>query len=135
MKAGDENVRRVVVNMKNYIFADAIAQSLQADKHCDFCVQRAATPEEARQYAQLCEPYAVLMEVNGYPPYVLEERLKIRDAAKAANPDCKVVFVVDENSEEAVAERVREVKKKGLIDQFIYGSISANYLVALMDTL
>ena len=26
-------------------------------------------------------------------------------------------------------------KKDGLIDQFIYGSISANYLVALMDTL
>ena len=121
--------------MKNYIFADAIAQSLQADKHSDFCVQRAATPEEAMQYARLCEPYAVLLEVTGYPPYVLEERLKIRDAVKAADPDCKVVFIVDENSEEEVAERVREVKKKGLIDQFIYGSISASYLVALMDTL
>ena len=93
------------------------------------------TSEEALEYGVTCDPYAVLMEVNGYPPYVLEERLKIRDAAKAANPDCKVVFVVDENSEEEVAERVREVKKKGLIDQFIYGSISANYLVALMDTL
>ena len=57
-------MRRVIVNMKDYIFADAIAQSLQADKHSDFCVQRAATPEEARQYAQLCEPYAVLLEVN-----------------------------------------------------------------------
>ena len=121
--------------MKNYIFADAIAQSLQADKHSDFCVQRAATPEEARQYAELCEPYAVLLEVTGYPPYVLEERLKIRDAVKAANPDCKVVVIVDENSEEEVAEQVREAKKKGLIDQFFYGSISANYLVALMDTL
>ena len=121
--------------MKNYIFADAIAQSLQADKHSDFSVQRAATPEEARQYAELCEPYAVLLEVTGYPPYALEERLKILDAVTAANPDCKVVFIVDENSEKEVAERVREAKKKGRIDQFIYGSISANYLVALMDTL
>lgn len=121
--------------MKNYIFADAIAQALQADKHSNFCVQRAATPGEAEQYAQLCEPYAVLLEVTGYPPYVLEERLKIRDAVKAANPDCKVVFIVDENSEEEVAERVREAKKKGLIDQFIYGSISATYLAALLDTL
>ena len=50
--------------MKNYIFADAIAQSLQADKHSDFCVQRAATPEEARQYAELCEPYAVLLDTE-----------------------------------------------------------------------
>lgn len=75
------------------------------------------------------------MEVNGYPPYVLEERLKIRDAIKEVNPDCKIVLVVDENSEKKVAEEVRRAKKAGRIDQFIYGSISASYLVALMDTL
>ena len=121
--------------MRNYVFADAVAQSLQADKHSDFLVQRAATPGETMQYARLCEPYAVLLEVTGYPPYVLEERLKIRDAVKAADPECKVVFIVDENSEEEVAERVREVKKQGLIDQVIYGSVSASYLAALMDTL
>ena len=121
--------------MKNYIFADAIAQSLQADKHSDFYAQRVTTPEEVEQYAELCEPYAVLLEVTGYPPYVLKERLKTRDAVKAAAPNCKVVFIVDENSEEEVAEQVREAKKNGLIDQFIYGSISANYLVALIDTL
>lgn len=121
--------------MKNYIFADAVAQALQADKHSDFSVQRTVTPEEVLQYARLCEPYAVLLEVTGCPPYVMEERLKLRDAVKAAAPACKVVFIVDENSEEDVAELVREAKKNGLIDQFIYGSISANYLVALMDTL
>ena len=135
MKAGDQKVRRVIVNMKNYIFADAIAQSLQADKHSNFSAQRVTTPEEVKQYAELCEPYAVLLEVTGYPPYVLKERLKTRDAVKAAAPNCKVVFIVDENSEEEVAEQVREAKKNGLIDQFIYGSISANYLVALIDTL
>ena len=135
MKAGDQKVRRVIVNMKNYIFADAIAQSLQADKHSDFSAQRVTTPEEVEQYAELCEPYAVLLEVTGYPPYVLKDRLKTRDAVKAAAPNCKVVFIVDENSEEEVAEQVREAKKNGLIDQFIYGSISANYLVALIDTL
>ena len=54
---------------------------------------------------------------------------------RSANPDCKIVFVVDENSEPEVADRVRQAKKDGLIDQFIYGSISASYLVALVDTL
>ena len=91
--------------------------------------------EEALEYGVTCDPYAVLMEVNGYPPYVLEERLKIRDAVKKVNPDCKIVLVVDENSEKKVAEEVRRAKKAGRIDQFIYGSISASYLVALMDTL
>lgn len=128
-------MRRIIVNMKDYIFADAVAQSLQADKNSDFTVQRVTAPEEIEQYSRLCDPYAVLMEVTGYPPYVLEERLKIRDAVKKINPNCKIVIVVDENSEKEAAKQVRQAKKDGRIDQFIYGSISANYLVALMDTL
>ncbi|MGN1026551.1 MAG: hypothetical protein ACI4P4_09115 [Faecousia sp.] len=128
-------MRRIIVNMKDYIFSDALAQSLQADPHGGFAVQRVTVPEEVAQYSGLCEPYAVLMEVTRYPPYGLEERLKIRDAVKKIHPDCKVVLVVDENSEKEAADRVRQAKKDGLIDQFIYGSISAAYLVALMDTL
>ena len=61
--------------------------------------------------------------------------LKIRNAVKNVHPDCKVVLVVDENSEKEAADRVRQAKKDGLIDQFIYGSTSPAYLVALMDTL
>lgn len=128
-------MRRVIVNMKNYIFADAMAQALQADKRSDFTVQRVTTPEEIEEYSKLCDPYAVLMEVDGYPPYVLEERLKIRDVIKAIHPKCKIVLVVDENSEKEIAEQVRQAKKDERIDQFVYGSISATYLVALMDTL
>lgn len=128
-------MRRIIVNMKDYIFSDALAQSLQPDPHGGFAVQRVTAPEEVEQYSRLCEPYAVLMEVTRYPPYSLEERLKIRNAVKKIHPDCKVVLVVDENSEKEAADRVRQAKKDGRIDQFIYGSISAAYLVALMDTL
>lgn len=128
-------MRRVILNMKDYIFADAVATTLREDKQGEFYVLPTTTPEEALQYGTSCEPYALLLEVNGYPPYVLEERLKIRDAVKKVNPDCKIVLVVDENSEKKVAEEVRRAKKAGRIDQFIYGSISASYLVALMDTL
>ena len=128
-------MRRVILNMKDRIFADAVANTLREDKQGEFYVLPTTTPEEALQYGTSCEPYALLPEVNGYPPYVLEERLKIRDAVKKVNPDCKIVLVVDENSEKKVAEEVRRAKKAGRIDQFIYGSISASYLVALMDTL
>jgi hypothetical protein len=43
--------------------------------------------------------------------------------------------MVDENSMPKVAEDVKQAKRDGLIDQFIYGSTSASYLVALMDAL
>ena len=128
-------MRRVIVDMRDYIFADAIAQALQADTGSDFTVQRVTSVDEIEQYSKLCDPYAVLMEVTGYLPYTLEERLKVRDAVKAVSPDCKVVLIVDENSEQDIADQVRKAKKSGEIDQFIYGSVSANYLVALVDTL
>ena len=80
-------------------------------------------------------PYALLMEVTGHPPYLLSERLKTRETVRRNAPGCKIVLVVDENSEGELAEQVKQAKKDGLIDQFIYGSISANYLVALIDTL
>lgn len=75
------------------------------------------------------------MEVTGYTPWKLEERLKIRDEVRRMNPQCKIVLVVDENAEKKVAGAVKQAKKDGLIDQFIYGSISATYLTALIDTL
>ena len=68
-------------------------------------------------------------------PWKYCERMKIRDSVKVQNPDCKLVLVVDENAEKEVAKQVKQAKKDGLIDQFIYGSISASYLAAIMDSL
>ncbi len=53
-------MRRVILNMKDYIFADAVAKSLQADEQGDFNVVPTTTTEELLQYGKLCEPYAVL---------------------------------------------------------------------------
>jgi len=75
------------------------------------------------------------MEVTSYTPYKLEERLKIRQELKKQSPDCKIVLMVDENSEKRTAEDVKQAKRDGWIDQFIYGSTSASYLVAMMDAL
>ena len=61
--------------------------------------------------------------------------MRIRDALKNSNPDCKVVLVVDENTEKKLADRVRQAKKDGLIDNFIYGSVSSSYLSAVIDAL
>ena len=128
-------MRQVILSMKDFIFADAVAQALQGDKNSNFMVQKTASPEEIIKYCEIASPYALLMEVTGYPPYVLSERLAIRDRVKKQNPSCKIVLLVDENSEKEVANEVRQAKKDGLIDQFIYGSTSASYLVAMMDAL
>ena len=127
-------MRRVVVDMQNYLFADAIAHTLKkADS--DFDVYRSEGPEKTVDLCSLCEPYALLMEVTGYSPCDLEERLRVRDEVKQQIPRCKIVLIVDENAEKDLARRVLQAKKDGLIDNFIFGSVSAAYLSAVVDTL
>ena len=128
-------MRQVIVNMKDYIFADAVAQALRSDSASDFAAENIGRPGDIVQYCSILSPYALLMEVTRYEPFTLDERLMIGDAVKRSAPECKVVLLVDENSEKELAKRVRAAKKDGFIDQFIYGSTSASFLVALMDAL
>lgn len=125
-------MRQIVLSMKDFVFADAVARELKRDQ---FAVQTTSSPDEIVQYCRITSPYALLMEVTGCPPYTLSQRLKLREEVRRDTPGCKIVLLVDENSEAELAGQVRQAKKDGLIDQFIYGSISAAYLSALMDTL
>ena len=77
----------------------------------------------------------ILYEVTGYTPWKIEERMKLRNQIKQIDPDCKIAFLVDEKADPAVAQKVRRAKTDGLIDQFIYTSISASYLLGVMETL
>ena len=129
-----EYMRRIVVDMQNFLFADAIARTLRSTDS-DFDVRRSESPAKTVGLCSLCQPYALLMEVTGYTPWKLEERLKIRDEVKQQSPHCKIVLIVDENAEKKLAQCVLQAKKDGLIDNFIYGSVSATYLSAVIDTL
>lgn len=44
-------MRWVIVNMKDYIFADAVAGALRGDKGSDFKIECVSTPEDILQYA------------------------------------------------------------------------------------
>ena len=127
-------MRRIIVDMQNLLFADAIARTLRS-ADSDFDVRRSESPDKTAELCSLCQPYALLMEVTGYTPWKMEERMKLRHQIKQIDPDCKIAFLVDEKAEPAVAQKVRRAKTDGLIDQFIYTSISASYLLGVMETL
>ena len=107
-------MRRVVSDMRNYLFADAIAQALKS-ADSDFDVHRSEKPEKTAELCSLCDPYALLMEVTGYTPWKLEERLRIRDEVKRRNSHCKIALIVDENAEKKLARQVLQAKKDGLM--------------------
>ena len=127
-------MRRIVINMQNSLFCDAIADTLRRSAN-GLDPYTVDSPERIVDECKWLAPYALLMEVTGYTPWLLTERMKIRDEVKEMCPDCKIVLIVDENAERAVASQVKQSKKDGRIDQFIYGSISASYLADIVDTL
>lgn len=127
-------MRRVVVDMQNALFFDAIAVALR-NFDSDFEVFRSEGSDKTVDMCTDTEANVLIMEVTAYTPWKMEERMKIRDEIKANNPNCKIVLVVDENTEKKLAGRVRRAKKDGLFDNFIYGSVSATYLSAVIDTL
>ena len=127
-------LRRVVIDMQNTLFADAVAEALRRFDS-DFEPIMSESPEKILFLCDSVLANVLIMEVTAYTPWKLEERMKIRDKLKKTNPDCMIVLVVDENTEKKLADQVRQVKKDGLIDNFIYGSVSSTYLSAVIDTL
>ena len=127
-------MRRVVVDMQNALFSDAIATALQ-NFDSDFEVHQSESPAKTTDLCAFTEANILIMEVTAYAPWNLEERMKIRGEVKAQSPGCKIVLVVDENTEKKLADKVRQAKKDALIDNFIYGSVSSTYLSAVIDAL
>jgi len=127
-------MRRVVVDMQNVLFADAIATALR-NFDSDFEVYQSESPNTTLDMCIDTQANVLIMEVTAYSPWKIDERLKIRNTVKKQNSDCKIVFVVDEKTEKKLADKVRLAKKDGLIDNFVYGSVSATYLSAVIDTL
>ena len=90
---------------------------------------RAESPKDTVELCQVYKPSVLVMEVTGYTPWKLCERLRLRDAVKASCPDCKIALIVDSSTEKQAAKDIRDAKKNGLIDQFFYGSMTAEYLL------
>jgi hypothetical protein len=132
-KEGDA-MRRIAINMQNNLFCNAIADTLRRSGN-ELEPYVLDSPERIVEECRWLAPFALLMEVTGYTPWLMSERMRIRNAVKEKNPECKIVLVVDENAEREVARQVKQAKKDGLIDQFIYGSISAAYLADIVDSL
>lgn len=127
-------LRRVVIDMQNVLFADAVAEALHRFDP-DFDPVMSTNPDQTLELCHILVANILIMEVTAYAPWKMEERMKIRDELKKVNPSCKIVLVVDENTEKKLADQVRQAKKDGLVDNFIYGSVSSTYLSAVIDAL
>lgn len=127
-------MKKIVLDMQSRLYAKAIRRLLVQELD-NYQVVISKSPNETTKQCKLLQPYALLMEVTGYTPWRLEERLSIRDVVKKDSVDCKIILIVDDVSEPELAENVKNAKQSGLIDAFLFTSTTENYLVAVMDSL
>ena len=127
-------MQKIVLDMQSGLYAKAIQRRLVQELD-DYQVIISESPDKTVQRCRMLEPYALLMEATGYTPWMLEERLAIRNEIKKDNPNCKIVILVDDNADKALANKVKKAKKDGLIDAFLFGSSTDSYLAAMMDSL
>ena len=77
----------------------------------------------------------VLAEVRGRPPNTLDEwNIRVKAIEKSL-PDCKAVYVVDESSSPELADQVALARSNMLLDAFMYGTVSGEYVTALVGSL
>ena len=127
-------MRRIVLDMKNGLLAEAVMQSLSG---CDpdFLIYRSPKPEETLALCRTCRANVLVMEVIRQGLWKLSERLRLCSAVRRLGWACKVLLLVDESTDELLASEVRQTVKDQLADGFIYASVSPTYLAGVIDTL
>ena len=127
-------MRRIVLDMKNGLLAEAVMQSLSGCD-MDFLIYRSPTPEETLALCRTCRANVLVMEVIRQGLWKLSERLRLCSAVRRLGWACKVLLLVDESTDELLASEVRQTVKDQLADGFIYASVSPTYLAGVIDTL
>ena len=127
-------MRRIVLDMKNGLLAEAVMQSLSGCD-MDFLIYRSPKPEETLALCRTCRANVLVMEVIRQGLWKLSERLRLCSAVRRLGCACKVLLLVDESTDELLASEVRQTVKDQLADGFIYASVSPTYLAGVIDTL
>ena len=127
-------MRRIVLDMKNGLLAEAVTQSLSGCD-MDFLIYRSPKPEETLALCRTCRANVLVMEVIRQGLWKLSERLRLCSEVKQLGWACKVLLLVDESTDELLASEVRQTVKDQLADGFIYASVSPTYLAGVIDTL
>ena len=127
-------MRRIVLDMKNGLLAEAVTQSLSGCD-MDFLIYRSPKPEETLALCRTCRANVLVMEIIRQGLWKLSERLRLCSAVKRLGWACKVLLLVDESTDELLASEVRQTVKDQLADGFIYASVSPTYLAGVIDTL
>lgn len=126
-------MKKIVLDMQSIIYAKQMERALMQELD-DWQVIISYDPDTTADTCKLHSPQALLMEVTCYTPWILPKRIEIRDIVRKQNPECKIILTVEERADKKLAEEVKKAKREGLIDEFVFLSMTDKYIPALLDT-
>ena len=127
-------MKNLVICIKNRLLAESIEiaflkQAYRVERVGSFELQKILSACEA------VKADVLLMDVSRTYGNTLEMKLDTVKQIKAEFPDLKVAVFCDTRSDEAIADKVKTAKQAGQIDGFYFESVTADYLVASIDSL
>ena len=126
-------MKKIIVSIPNALLAGGVVMYLK--KNPDFKVYREDNPSGIEDLCIASKADVLLAEVRERSPHTLDEwNIRVK-AIKKNLPDCKVVYVVDENSSPDLADQVALARSNRLIDAFVYSTVSGEYVTALIGSL
>ena len=128
-------MRDIIISIRNDFVAEAIIHSLK--KAGDFQPYKLlfSRDDEVIRECEAMQPEILLSEVAFGKATDLKTRLAEAKAVRANTPNCKIVFLCDENSSPELANQVVQAKRDGQIDEFFYASVGSRYLVAALTAM
>lgn len=126
-------MRNIILDVNDQLLAQAIKKSL-IEYSMDFQVYLLKKNEDIMDIYHKKQIHAIVMEVLTFEPYKLTQRLFEAKRIKESFPNSKVVLLTDE-SEGQLVNLVKQAKIDGLVDNFVFSSVTPAYLVAIMDML
>ena len=126
-------MKKIVLDIQSDIHAQTMERMLM-QKLDDCQVVISESPDTTAEWCKTHRPDVLLMEVKAYSPWMFGQRMTIRDKVGRSAENCRVILFVDDDTDGELTEQVRQAKREGLIDAFLFGSVSENYFASVIDS-
>ena len=124
-------MKKIVLSICNSLMELSIAHSLTQTGGFQIVSIHPGCGEIARECADASAD-VLLMEAAFHIGSTMDDCLKEAKQLRRLRPECKTILLCEENSAPEVARRIALAKKDGLIDDFVYSSVSESYLTAML---
>lgn len=126
-------MKKIVLDIQSDIHAQTMERMLM-QKLDDCQVVISESPDTTAEWCKTHRPDVLLMEVKAYSPWMFRQRMTIRDKVGRSVENCRIILFVDDDTDGELTEQVRQAKREGLIDAFLFGSVSENYFASVIDS-